>query len=231
MERFGQHRGNALISDGDARRLQEIRLQRRPQPGPAETAYCYLLTPVLYCAGCGSKLGGFHHDGRKYHHYKGDCPAPAYVKAERLEGQITEHLKAHAVPRDLEQEIAAHLERLNGSRQDVGNAAQIVAGLERRRERARRLYLMGELDDAGLEAELRTIKDELARYAPAAAPVSPLDLSKAKDIGHILEVASRERQKELIFTLFERMETDGQRIVKAVPRPWALAMFGPGIAI
>jgi len=235
LERYeGKHHDSALITEAEARRIEALREQRRTLNfGIRAKAYVYLLSPILYCARCSRRLQGWYAHGRRYyHHPKEGCPGRALVLADPLETALREHLEAHAIPPDMEKEINGYLLELDKDRQRRADTAQAVSALERRRERAKRLYLMGEMDDAELDVELQAVKNELACHLPVGSPpVIPLSVEEIKSIGHILEVASRELQKALVYNLFERLETDGHSLVKAVSRAWALGVFGPALAI
>ena len=132
----GQH--PVLVSMEDYKKAQELRKNQTVTRHTKwdKPAHIFPMTGILYCGYCGSPMRGvsnqdrlYYRDGSSIEHMK-DCPQHT-VRAEALEGQIVDLLKG----------VFDQWEKQN-SKVGIQEAQRDV---EERFERARELYLAGDL--------------------------------------------------------------------------------------
>ena len=161
---------------GDPERLRQGRRQRR-----------YDLAGHIRCATCEASMVGqtLRRPNRDYRYYrcrraftgpKHDRCASRYVRANELEAAVRDAVaEVLADPAIVRRE----LERLADQDPTERDSAKDRARLDEQRRRLRKLYELGEVDDADLESELSRIKqglDALDSAAPTIVIPSPDDL-------------------------------------------------------
>lgn len=190
----------------------------------------YPLAGIAKCAGCGSNLQGNHSkSGEQYRYYRETahrrglpCPKPQIaVRADRLEAEvdtIVAGLRASPELRD------AVLEQLGAP----ADGEDVVAELDRRRERLRRLarlYADLEITEVEYEAQRRRLEAEVARLS---VPVERA--SEAAGQFDVLQLAwsraTPEEKRALGLALFEAIYFDLETmeiahvLIQPSYRPW-----------
>jgi site-specific DNA recombinase len=148
-EEFFPGKHPALVSKEEFERVQEMRklLGRTPRHHRPQQARVYPLSGVLYCGHCGRRMRGSS-GPRNRHYYRdttniervGQCQQK-YVQAERAEAQVVKWL----------QSVLEHVPR----KQEKNHDEEQLKRLKARYTRARRLFILGEVDQETYEAEKR----------------------------------------------------------------------------
>jgi len=128
----------ALISEEDFQRVQEMRMTlgsnwRAEKP----TAQLYPLTGILRCGYCGNAMRGVSTSGRRYYRDASRIERSTNCQQDTVRAEVAERQVATIL-----------LEMLKDWTEDQGleRSKAMVAEAEARYERAKELYLMGELD-------------------------------------------------------------------------------------
>lgn len=244
LENHWLYRGHILVREGaeDERRVpavhpalvndelaeQAIAVQRtrgENQIGrkPSQQ-HVYVLHP-LSCAFCGQDLEGTRWRGESYYRHprkRQECRAPAPC-ADALEAEFLEPFRTLR----LSDEDVDDLEELWRRSQPDGSwqpSTDLVA-LRARVQRAKRLFLAGDLSEVEYFAEKRALA--AAEEQGLGPTATPRRLAEAlREFGEVIRTAEPQAQRQMIFGLYERIETDGLKITKAVPRPWFQRFFG-----
>ena len=142
--------------------------------------YDYPLGGGVRCAHCHSAMVGQTSMG-KYRYYRcrraysgrrhDRCPT-RYVRADDLEGAVVRELTSVLASPEV---VLAELERASardGADRDLVSARELLASLDKQRQRLLRLFQLGEVDEAYLQKELAAIR---ARRSPAEATTARLN--------------------------------------------------------
>ncbi|NLD42122.1 MAG: recombinase family protein, partial [Chloroflexi bacterium] len=204
--------------------------------------YDYTLTGLLHCASCGDRLKGYTARGRRrYRHFlRGSCPE-TWSDAETLEGDALALLDAMVLPEEIVDELGDLLLDTFGAVMDEGvqeewdRVTRSIQRLEGEIDRLVDLALAGDLDvgaqaralrtrNAEIEA-LRTRQGELERQAAGERRDIEHVLSQLRAIQSLARSAAPDRQKNLLRTVFERLEASGGHITRWTPRAWCKQFF------
>jgi DNA invertase Pin-like site-specific DNA recombinase len=205
--------------------------------------YDFVLTGLLHCASCGGRLKGYTaRDGRRrYRHVlRGDCPE-TWADAETLEGDALALLDALALPEEIVDELGDLLLDAFGAVMDEGVQEEwdrVTKGIQRLEGEIDRLVdlaLSTGLDaaaqtralsarNAELEA-LRARQGELERQAAGERRELERILGQLRSIQSLARTAAPDRQKDLLRSVFERLEASGGHIVRWTPREWCRPFF------
>ena len=226
----GQHQ--PIISDELADEVLAVRHQRKAL-GVRRDDHVYLLTPILHCSVCGKPLRGKvgRRSGYTYcHRTRGkacDCADGTFDAAD-LEREVVQglDLKLPAV-------TVAGMKRLVESRirSRPENAViqEKIDALEKKRERLRELYLMGEYaKDQYLAVRSDIVREVQALERERSGPEYPLEsaLASLSKLTDVLKSGSRDRKKKMLGMLFENVSIDGEGTIKEVElRKWARPLF------
>ena len=203
-------------------RVQEVRSWRTRvlKPGPPSDEY--LLRKLLYCERCGARMHGTRGSRppvRRYicstRRYGDPCGEPI-VKAEPLEAQLVDWLRAFQPDEELRERVLAAIREATHD-EDTGGAHRrdLAAQLDRLRD----LYVMGDLTRPQYVLRRHALEDELERLGPPTDPQLDQAAALLADFGRFWEIEGQpaERRK-LIATLFERVWEHGGAIVAVKPR-------------
>jgi hypothetical protein len=161
------------VDETTFQRAQEVRIvnDRSPRVNNGHLVRIYPLTGILYCGYCGGHMRGvsagpryYYRDGNQCDHTC-ECPQPI-VRAQAIEQSVVKWLQS-VVSTASDEMVAQDLQS-----QELG--------IEQRYERARELYLSGELDRPAYETEkdrLDIEKDRL-RFSEFRAKIALLDVMR-----------------------------------------------------
>jgi len=203
----------ALISEETAIKVADalkLRQEMAPKRSPDHT---YLLTPIVHCANCGAQLRGSITRGEYYYIHRGPTCQRGYgaMPAKPLERQMIDLLRDFRLPEEwkaeLETMLKARIEEMQSPAQQqmADNAARLNKALER----LQNLYVYGHIGEDDYHARREEILREVsALEAQQVKP--PYDVSEMlrqlETIGERIAVADPETQKQLISTIFTRLE-------------------------
>ena len=216
--------------------VQETMHSRRREFSPPTRPFGrepYPLSGVASCDSCGANLLGVSRnvEGKyRYSYYrcstthrqgKHAC-AQKMVRTPVLETQIAEYVGGMRLPPEYLGEVVAELR----SRQPRNDAAEERISLQRQKERWRKLYIMGEIDDARLKTETAPIKKRLAEIE---RPQEVLDVEAAvsylRDVGSLWAEGPRNLQREFVREVFQRIGVEGKQITTITPKPQYAPLF------
>lgn len=150
---------------------QKIRRRATRRETTKTTDRVYWLRTLLYCATCGRPLRGQNWRGeRRYRDpapsYGEDCTEPQSISAERLENQIKAYLRGIHLPKNWRTEAMHYL----GEDGELAHSARMRQELQDKLDRAKRLYLLGDLTERMYLAERTQIQNVLATLHPTRLP-------------------------------------------------------------
>ena len=100
------------------------------------------------------------------------------------------------------------------------------ASRQRQQERWRKLFVMGEIDDARLKTETVPIKKRLAEIE---RPHEVLDVEAAvsylRDVGKLWAESPRKLQREFVREVFQRIGVEGKQITTITPHSQYAPLF------
>jgi hypothetical protein len=215
----------AIIPRSLFEKCQQVRATRRGRTvrGKSKRRTYPLSRPAL-CARCGQPMRGqanqaderYYRDPRRSAHI---CDQKM-VRAEDAEQQIVEYLANIQLPDDWRERVV-RLSQLDS--QDADNLHDLRRRLEGKLERARKLYLMGELQ----ENDYRTMRKDLRGKLSALQPTQDADLESAaamlETIGSLLEHATPKELDDVFHALLNSVYLDsGQTrpVVAIEPKPF-----------
>ena len=226
----GRHK--PIITSELANRVLATR-HRRKALGVRRDDHVYLLTPVLRCATCGQPLRGKvgRRSGYTYSHRsrgKGCHHADGTFEAEVLEEEVKHGLNLE-MPATTIADIRESVERRTRSKPENSTVQEKIDTLEKRRERLRELYLMGEYerdDYHVLHSDImREIQDLERKLSGPDYSVESV-LTKLDRLSDILECGTRGQQKKVLGMLFESVSIDGDGTIQEVElQKWARPLF------
>jgi len=205
-------------------------------PVPATMADSeYTLTGIAFCARCGAKLKGERgKTGRTYRHAgpAGECRGPRALAAE-VEEQAVRLLSALVFPPEVAEAVAAIMYQDGGAgdlEEELGGVRQAVARKQVEVDRLIRIAVSSGLDEGDYTRNLAKLNQELAALRQEEASLeAELDRSRRGPVDVVAEMgrladlvagAPARTQRELLASLFERVEIDGRRVTGARPREW-----------
>lgn len=183
-------------------RCQELRAQRRVSSGPTR-AGVFVLARIAVHAPCGLRLWGHRarlragHDRRLIHARGTSCTVSFHRDELPLELDIADWIASWRLGARQRARVAAFLGR------ERPDAAQRRAAIERRLERAKQLYLLGDLDEPAYAHERERSRKEL-NALPAPREAAPI-LHRIEDLARAWPKASLEARRALMEELCERV--------------------------
>lgn len=219
-----------IISRELFERVQAIRAQRRKRVGVSarKGSRVYPLSGVTRCARCGWPMRGSSSGGTRYYRDPArdqgrDCNQ-RQVRAEEAERALGDFLAGLTLPRDWQERVLAIIQEQAGNPQEV---ARERARLKGQLDRLKRLFVLGDLE----EAEYRLERDRLRAQLDALTPPVMPDLKKAaellQDFRAIWGAATPRERKQIVHTLLEAVYLDAEQgpVVAIQPRPEYEALF------
>lgn len=192
----------------------------------------YLLSNIAYCGDCGRKINGAIRYGRRtYRHIgpKGDCTEPSYTPADPIEQHILQRLTP-ILTNGLLDKIRTEIK--NAARALGGDVAQTtLTKIETQKTRLARLtdlYVDSILAKPeylrrrqAIEAQITILRTQLPRSPGNLDAI----LEQLTELLTELHQAPPARQKELLNTLFERVEIRAGQTTNITPRPQFVPLF------
>ena len=149
--------------------------------------------------------------------------AQKMVRTPVLETQIVEYVDGMRLPPEYLGEVVAELRRRQQYRPDDPDELQ---SLQRQQERWRKLFVMGEIDDARLRTETAPIKKRLAEIE---RPHEVLDVEAAvsylRDVGKLWAESPRKLQREFVRQVFPRIGVEGKQVTTITPHSKYAPLF------
>ena len=184
---------------------------------------------VAICAACQSDMLGLK-AGKAQHRYyrcstahrrRGAC-AQRMTRADVLEEQVRCYVAGMRLPREYVGAVVEELRR----RDEAAQVADLDhRQVEREIERWRRLFVMGEIDEARYRRETAPLRRRLARLT--RPPV--LDVERAvellRDIGSLWSTSSRGTQRAFVREVFDRVVVEGDQLAAIAPKPLYAPLF------
>lgn len=219
------------LCDRVAERLEERshlseRFKGRHGPGRV-----YLLSDLLYCAACGQRMIGQWQDGKswyRHHRRKEGCPAKGQVRCDVLDAQVFALLEGFKMPDELKARVMAEVERRAAlaGRPEWERLHEELKRNRQRLENLKELRIEGEID----REEYYRRKEKIeAAIAEAEARLSWLPnerttrdlLARIDHVAEVIATGTLRQQKEIMNTLFERIEQRDGQIERFTLQLWA----------
>ena len=213
----------AIISQELFNRCQDIRLKRQTgergkTPGHART---YPASGTLFCWECGTRYRGQNgHGERRYYdlgraEYRLDCQQPKLVDTNAIQEELGEILGDISLPNDWRQHILQGVNRYNPEDNEQ-KRRQLQAQLER----AKQLFIQGDLTGDEYKAEKMRVQAALSRLQPVTGP-SLIDAGELlSDFSRIWGLANLAERKRLLRVSLEAAYYIERSAVTAIkPRP------------
>ncbi len=216
----GQH--EAIISQEIFSRCQEVRLKRNAgergkAPGHART---YPASGTLFCWECGTRYRGQNaHGERRYYdpgqaEYRIECRQPKLVDASAIEEELGGILGDISLPDDWRQNILRQVNRYNPEDNEQ-KRRQLQAQLER----AKQLFIQGDLTGDEYKTEKMRVHASLSRLQPVTGR-SLIDAGELlSDFSRIWGLANLEERKRLLRASLEAAYIEKSAITAVKPRP------------
>jgi len=194
-------------------------------------ARIYLLGGLLYCGECGSKLHSAA-SGQRYRYYRcyrafqepGACSQKRGIRADMLEAEVELMVLAALAPELPEAWQRQTNGYLNGGSkwEEIERHRQI---LETKLERAKRLYIDGDMNYDEYDRERGKINSELARLVPPDAVSLEKAANLIKDFGVIWDRATLIERKKILREILEKIMIKDKVIFEVIPKPAFIHLF------
>jgi len=214
----------AIIPPSLFEKCQQVRAARRGRTVRGTSRKrTYPLSRLALCARCGQPMRGqanhanerYYRDPQRSLH---TCDQKM-VPAEKAERQIVEYLANITLPDDWRERVM-QLSQLDP--QETESLHDRRRRLENQLERARKLYLMGDME----EHEYRTMREDLKGKISALQPTQDADLESAaamlETIGSLLEHATPKELDDVFHALLTSVYLDSEAgpVVAIEPKPF-----------
>ncbi len=191
--------------------------------------HSHLLTGLLYCTECGRALVGNTQDGQRIYRHRASCKRPVWIDAERLE-QIALSWCDRLYTQEIIESVYAALDALAPT---AGNVRQNIIKLEGFSQRLTAAYLAGKVPEAKYRAASEKVEADLAvarEQLPADISAIMGVISRFRDLTTGIELLGRQEQKDILHSLFTRIEVSGDplkggRLVHIEPAPWLAPLW------
>lgn len=191
----------------------------RPRGWKHVESNVFPLTGILYCGVCGERMRGFTRYGRLHYehiHHIG-CSLPYRFIAGEIESQVRSHIAALRLPAALTAQSDKAVMRMlaaEHSNRRAENPLHVEGALERLKE----LYIEGHIERT--EYDRRRLSYEQQMVKSDNGTLDAVSLA-AVSVLRSIETASGQRLREMIKTLYERIELcDTKLSLKYTPREW-----------
>jgi len=203
----------------------------------------YILTGIVYCAGCGAKLKGFRQRGKRYyrhHQAKGACPE-RYSNADAIEATVLGLMAGLRLPTTIVQDVTDLLSGglVDGPGEEIAaEIADVDRSLLRVQSEMQRLVQLAIATDLNSEtytATIRTLNGEAEelrrRHLELEGLVyhSRVDLEDVvRQLNTVFDALNNQRpdlQRKLLQSVIERVDIGSDRVVSWEPRAWCKPFF------
>jgi DNA invertase Pin-like site-specific DNA recombinase len=215
----------AIIPESLFEKCQQVRAARRGRTvrGTSKKR-TYPLSRLALCARCGQPMRGQanHADERYYRDPRRSANIcdQKMIRAEDAEQQIVDYLANIELPADWRERVM-QLSQVN--QQDAESSEAKRRRLEGQLDRARKLYLMGDM----AESDYRTMREDLRGKLSALQPTQDADLESAaamlETIGSLLEHATPKELDDVFHALLNSVYLDSGEagpVVAIEPKPF-----------
>jgi len=202
-------------------RVQAVRKGRAVKADHANFATrAFPLTPVLYCNLCGSSVRGTTMRDTRYYR----CTAKEHglscsqrgVRAEILEEQVGEFMSGMHIPGALQDRALMLLGQNTGEQEQAERKRRQFEG---ELERAKKLYIAGDLTDTEYQREKARVSVVLGSIVvPAALLDSTQALALLAGLGRLWDAANGQERKRLVCALLARALLEGKDLVEIQPK-------------
>lgn len=217
----------------------------RPAGRPGEVrpyVHDYILTGILHCADCGRRLKGYRSaSGRRYRHAtRGACPQ-SWSQAEALEGQALGLLEALVLPEELTEDLVdVLLEAWGPNREEEEHEEweELQRSIVRVRQELSQLVDIAVQTQLNAEVYREAIQErntdlelllarrsELERRTRVERATLDAVIERIRHVHTAAREATPQVQKELLRSVFERLEARRDEIVAWTPQAWCRPFF------
>jgi site-specific DNA recombinase len=221
----GQH--EAIVAQETFERCRRVRasMGRHPRSCSDWRERVYVLSGILTCGYCGLPMRAQSGNGVRYYQDKSraqhlaDCPQ-TFVHADDVEEQFARLVQSIELPPNWREEIVARLH----PELDADEIREREEAIQARLERARELYIEGDID------RLQYVREKLECQA-RLTDLRPPNYHDIISAGQVLEAASEWHtfepfnKKERARTLFTTVLIRGTRLVAAKPTDACYALI------
>jgi site-specific DNA recombinase len=201
--------------------IQRIRAQRSTWKGVKVQRDDALFAGHVWCATCGSKahVNSASVTCSRYRCYRSRQCGEAYVRDDHAQAMLWRFLEQLRVPEEVLDEALMIAQGLVAHRSRPAPTIDLDA-LDARFDRAKRLYLAGDLSDAEYAAERRAIEQLRA----AARPPSLLALDRERanallgNVPQLVAGGSFAARRQFVRSMFDRVWVGDRQIVAVTPR-------------
>ncbi|KKK88484.1 hypothetical protein LCGC14_2742700, partial [marine sediment metagenome] len=212
-------------------RVQHVRKRKTTNPNPPRNYRVYLMTGLLYCQECGSKVQGVTGGRKQEHRYycssrrKGKGCKQKMVKAKTLDDQIVDFLSDFELPDDIIAKIQSRLANIKRTKLAKSHKESYQA-IVKRLERIADLYEMGDLTKSKYLYKKRVLEGQLSLYRPVPA----VDIEKAgKLLANFAKFWEDEKdvneKKGFLNLVFNRIYAENGRITAVQPHKDMIPFF------
>lgn len=210
----GQH--ERIISDETYTKLLEQKILRAKG---AAFKRSYLLSGLLWCKHCGTRIAGKNRHGRKYyacysaskssrHMVKDpDCKLPAFPK-DLIENKISEYIMD--IYNDTDYYIEKH--KAEHKQPDTSLYDKRLQAIEKQTKRLLDLYQYGEIEATEIRKRIEEMQDEKNAILQAKKQVIRYDYEEFRDIvkslGDDWNDLNTDEKREYLMSMIEKIELD-----------------------
>jgi len=205
-------------------KLQAIRQKRTYKRRTTKsTDRVYPFRKVARCRECGTLLRGHYARGRRHyrdpaHDYGKDCGQKTTFRAKPVEDQLGAFLADLVLPEGWRERI---MELVKATAGDTDPDRAERARLEGQLERAKRLFILGDLDEPAYKVERNRIMVALSKLRLPSDPA--IDLIKAAELlsnlKEVWSLANDGERARIVGTIFETIWIEESKIVSVEPKP------------
>ena len=207
-------------------------LERRRYEGDGKTwgnREPYPLTGVAICGSCGKRMVGCRATKRQLRYMRcsttarvgRDACCQPMIRADLMEGQLRDYLAGMRLPIEVLEEVIGELRNRRNAR-----AHDERPSIQRQIEGWRRLFVMGEIDEARFRTETAPLHRQLTDLD---ASEQPLDVERAlqllRSVDDLWHHDDRHGQREFITEVFTRVVVEGPYVVEIMPKAGYEALF------
>lgn len=209
----------SLFDACQAVRRAKGRTSKRNRGG--QRSRVYLLSGLLRCGECGGKL---HSAGsRKYRYYRcyrafqepGACSQSNATRADMLEAEVELQILDMVIPEGWKQQINSYL---NGG-PNLETVERQRKVLDAKLERAKKLYIDGDLTEEEYERERDRTRAELAKLSPPDAVNVERAAELLRDFGALWDRFTLIERKRLLREIVEKIIVKDRQLVEIVFKP------------
>ena len=234
------HKGEIVAEDAHAPIVEKALFERVGRQLEKRSGLCptrpfgrkrYALTGLAFCSACGTPLVGTT-GGKSRIRYMScqtaqrlgkDACRQRMVRAEVLEEQVAAYISGMVLPESIVQKALARAQKVWDAQYDP----HLATKLRGRIARLRRLFVLGEIDEAEMKQAIAPLKKELAAAdRPQEAFDVEIALDCIRDLGESWRLAKdKGLSYDWLNTLLEHIVVDGPQVTAITPTSTCAALF------